>query len=86
MSLKDRLNRAQAVIGIVGALAGSGGDPTVKNTGPSLAKRQADYTKEVRLPQTRRDTDRILREATRTKNDALKNTHLLDKKDRKKLD
>ncbi|UOG23826.1 hypothetical protein MTX80_23200 (plasmid) [Gordonia amicalis] len=84
MGFKDRAKRAGAAAGIIAALGGLGGD-LAKNSGPGLAKQQAEYTKNVRLPNTRRDTDRILRDATRIKSSRQKESQLLSKKDRKKL-
>lgn len=85
MGIKDTFTRAKATVGIVTTLAGVGGDPAVANSSTNLAKQQADYVKEVRLRQTRRDTHRIIREATRTKDAKLRESQLLTGKDRKKL-
>ncbi|KJF19401.1 hypothetical protein [Rhodococcus sp. AD45] len=85
MSMKDRFTRAQAVAGIIGALAGSGGDPTVKGSATGLVKQYSSYAKEVRLPATRREIERTLDNATRSKSQNSKNTHLLTKKHLKNL-
>lgn len=85
MGIKDAFTRAKATAGIVAALAGAGGDPAVANSSTNLAKQQADYVKETRLRQTKRDTDRIIEEATRTKDAKLRESQLLTGKDRRKL-
>lgn len=78
--------RAGAAAGIVGALGGMTGDPTALNSGPGLTKTYGKYAKEVRGPETRRATERMLDRETRAKADRNKHgTELLTKKDRKKL-
>ncbi len=85
MSFKDRFNRVMAVTGIIGALAGSGGDPVVKGSTTGLSKQYGDYSKQVRLPATRREIERTLDAATREKALNQKNSSLLSKKDLKSL-
>lgn len=82
---KDRFDRARAAVGIIGALAGAGGDPTVQGAPAGLAKQYGDYGKEVRLPATRRDIERTLAAATRAKHQREKTPGALTKKDIKKL-
>ena len=85
MGFKERFDRAKAVAGIVGALSGVGGDPVVKNSTPELADQHAKYVKEVRLPATRREIQRTLDAATRSKAHRQKHPPMLTKKDLKNL-
>ena len=86
MSFKQRFDRARAVVGIVGALAGAGGDPVLKNTTPGLTDQYGKYAKEVRLPATRREIERELDRAARDKKNRQDSTSLqLTKKDLKNL-
>ena len=83
--IKKTGGRLGAAAGIVGALAGLGGDPVVKNSSNGLSKTYAQYSKDVRLPETERDIARTLRRAGREKSARDKNGYELTAKDLKKL-
>lgn len=59
--------RAVAGLGAAATLLGSGVPAVVKGN-TSLTKQLTDYSKDVRLPETRRDIDRALRSGGRVNN------------------
>lgn len=81
----DAGSRAAAGAGLVTNVLGSGVPPMVKaNT--DAGKQFANYSKEVRLPETRRDINRTLQSGGRLNNAyKLAGTQQITRKDRKNI-
>lgn len=81
----DRAGRAGAAAGIGFALLSSG-NPDLMKGNTSLSKQYGDYSKKVRLPETRRDISRAIRSGGKL-NDAyrLAGTQQINNKDLKNL-
>lgn len=82
MGFMDKAKRVTAAIGIASAVHGT---VLPKTTDTSLAKQYGDYSKQVRLPATRREISKQIQQATRNKNVALGATSRQIRKETKKL-
>lgn len=67
MSIWGNLKSTTAALATAALLHGTSNADIVKGTTPALAKQYADYSKKVRLPETRRDISKVIDEASRAK-------------------
>lgn len=82
MRIMDKAKRVGAAIGIASTIHGTVLPKTIDT---NLSKQYGDYSKEVRLPATRREVERQLRQATRNKGAAVGTSSKQLGKEAKKL-